>query len=516
MKTASLNTVSLINNVSQDKTLKQGNTEQSSTSFSNVIGNISVANQNAVTSLSNSKAVNTPDSKNTKNAPNTSNAKDSDNAVVKNKLDNCDTVKEETSNQSDVQETQNVASNITTDDKQNPKDVLDESSEKIKNILLDVLKISEEDLESAMGVLGLEYLDCLDKNNLAQLLTQVSGNTDMSVLITDENLYQQFNEVSTLVNDVKGDILAELGITEEELQTTLEQLKSNDLVDDTSTVVKDNVSNTAQTKDTHVIEATAKENVLANVNAKDETSLKQDKAVADVAKEITNETTTKVNTDTSGTQDGNEQQLAGNKEEITAKQSDTLDLNETIDNDFHEYVLGQGKQENIVNTNLENVTLLNEKPKIDVESIVKQIQNQIKVTANMDTTKLEFQLNPEHLGKLTIQIASKEGTVTAQIAAQNLAVKEVIESQIVQLRENMNNQGLKVDAVEVTVESHEFERNLDEGNSSANQEQLTQQEKNSRRQLNYNDLTTLEDLTEEETLIAEMMIGNGNSINYTA
>jgi flagellar hook-length control protein FliK len=329
-------------------------------------------------------------------------------------------------------------------------------------------------------------------------------------------LYQQFNEVSTLLNDVKGDILAELGITEEELLTTLEQLNPKNLVDDTAIEVKANVSSTVPTKDPQVIEAAAKETVLTNVDTKDETSLKQDKTVTDVAKEITNVTTNKVNTDTSTTQDGSEQQLTGNKEEMITKKPDTLELSDTVENDFHQYVLGQGKQENVINNNLENVVPMNQKPTIDIESIVKQIQNQIKVTANMDTTKLEFQLNPEHLGKLTIQIASKEGTVTAQIAAQNLAVKEVIESQIVQLRENMNNQGLKVDAVEVTVESHEFERNLEEGNGSANQEQLAQHEKNGRRQLNYNDLTTLEDLTDEEALIAEMMIGNGNSINYTA
>jgi len=519
MKTASLNTVSLINNVSQDKTLKQGNSEQSGTSFSNVIGSISVANQKTVTNLTNSKATNTTDSKNTKSASNTdstSNPKDSVNAVVKDKLDNCENVNEATSKQSEVQETQNAASDITNDDEQNSKEVLDEASEKIKNILLDVLKISEEDLKSAMEVLGLEYLDCLDKNNLAQLLTQVSGNTDMSVLITDENLYQQFNDVLTLVNDVKTDILAELGITEEQLMTTLEQLNTNNLVDDAATVETDNVTNTSQTKDLQVIVENAKESVLTNVSTKEETIVNQDKTVTDVENEITNVTTTKVNTDTSTTQDGGEQQLAGNKEEVIAKQPDTLELGDTVEKDFHQYVLGQGKQENVVNNNLENVVSMNEKPTVDVESIVKQIQNQIKVTANMDTTKLEFQLNPEHLGKLSIQIASKEGTVTAQIAAQNLAVKEVLESQIVQLRENMNNQGLKVDAVEVTVESHEFERNLDDGSRSAEQQQFEQQQKNSRRQLNYNDLTTLEDLSEDEALIAEMMIGNGNSINYTA
>ena len=78
-----------------------------------------------------------------------------------------------------------------------------------------MLHISEDELEAAMQVLGITYLDCLDKVNLAELLTQVNGGNDTSVLITDESMYQQFNELSAVVDGLKRDLLSQLGLTEE-------------------------------------------------------------------------------------------------------------------------------------------------------------------------------------------------------------------------------------------------------------------------------------------------------------
>lgn len=510
MKTNSVDAVSQFSSASADKTSKQGSLGQTVSNFSNIIDNISSTNQTVVTNLSSEKTNNTVASKNTVNT------------AVKSKVENSDSTSEENSQVNEL-ENQRVSSNITTcEEKLNSTNSLEEASTKIKNILLDILGVSEEDLDSAMQVLGLEYLDCLDKNNLAQLLTQISGNSDISALITDETLYQQLNDAFTLVNGVKEDILADLGITEDELMAALDQVnnkKSSTIVENTVAVVEENKTQDISAKEPSSIVDTAKEIVSNSIVSKSEDStVKQDKAMASVVEEISSDTD-KVKTVTTNTQENSGQQTDDEKEltaklELDSKQSDTVKVDDKTSINYQEYTLGQEKLENVVD-NLKE-TPINQKTSVDVESIVKQIQNQIKVSVNVDTTKMEFQLNPEHLGKLTIQIASKDGIVSAQITAQNLAVKEVIESQIVQLKDNMNNQGLKVDAVEVTVESHEFERNLDERNSNANQEQFEQQEKNSRRQFNYYDSDTLEDMSAEEALIAEMMIGNGNSINYTA
>ena len=85
-------------------------------------------------------------------------------------------------------------------------------------------------------------------------------------------------------------------------------------------------------------------------------------------------------------------------------------------------------------------------------------------------------------------------------------------------------QGIKVEAVEVTVATHEFEQNLD-GNQSANgqaesereQQAQAEAEKSGRRNLNLNDLDGLSGLmSEEERLVAQMMADQGNSVDFKA
>jgi flagellar hook-length control protein FliK len=93
---------------------------------------------------------------------------------------------------------------------------------------------------------------------------------------------------------------------------------------------------------------------------------------------------------------------------------------------------------------------------------MEQIVNQMKVTISQDITSMEMQLNPENLGKIYVNISSEEGVVNAQFRATNEIVKEALEAQIATLRENLNQAGVKVDAIEVTIASHEFERNLEQ------------------------------------------------------
>ena len=88
------------------------------------------------------------------------------------------------------------------------------------------------------------------------------------------------------------------------------------------------------------------------------------------------------------------------------------------------------------------------------------------------------------------------------------------------LRENLEQQGVKVSAVEVTVQSHAFEENLQE-DGSKEQEQLAKemQKQNRRVNVNLNEMT-LDDLqglmSEEDMVIAKMMRDNGNVINIGA
>ena len=154
------------------------------------------------------------------------------------------------------------------------------------------------------------------------------------------------------------------------------------------------------------------------------------------------------------------------------------------------------------------------------QEIIDQITEQIKLTVKADTTEMELQLNPASLGSLKVQISSRAGVLTASFITQNEAVKAAIESQMVQLKENFEQQGLKVEAVEVNVEAHGFERSLDQ--QEREQNRFQEQAKKSGRRISLTGLEESEeelladDMSEGDKIIADMMIRNGNTVDYTA
>ena len=156
---------------------------------------------------------------------------------------------------------------------------------------------------------------------------------------------------------------------------------------------------------------------------------------------------------------------------------------------------------------------------IDTMDLIEQIAENVKVNISQETTSMQMQLNPENLGKVYLEVSAKEGSVHAEISASSEAVRTALEMQIADLRESLNQAGVKVDSIEVTVASHEFERNLEQGQTREEQEGERQQEQSSSRRRNIS-MSSLDDLsglmTEEETLAAQIMRDNGNSVDFTA
>jgi flagellar hook-length control protein FliK len=156
---------------------------------------------------------------------------------------------------------------------------------------------------------------------------------------------------------------------------------------------------------------------------------------------------------------------------------------------------------------------------VDALDLIEQVAENVKVVLANDSTSMEMQLNPENLGKIYLNVSTKEGMVNAQIAAQNEAVKEALETQIATLRENLNQAGVKVDAIEVTVASHEFEKNLEQNEHRGEQQQAEEAsaQPSARRSIRMDSLDELSGLmTEEEILAAQIMKDNGNSVDLTA
>ena len=94
------------------------------------------------------------------------------------------------------------------------------------------------------------------------------------------------------------------------------------------------------------------------------------------------------------------------------------------------------------------------------------------------------------------------------------AVKAVLENQIMQLQDKFDQQNIKVEAIEISVATHGFEQNLQQG-----EEKDTYEEENPRprvRKIDINSLDAVDELPEEDQVVAEMMQLHGNSIDYMA
>lgn len=153
----------------------------------------------------------------------------------------------------------------------------------------------------------------------------------------------------------------------------------------------------------------------------------------------------------------------------------------------------------------------------DTIDIMEQVVEKLKVTITEGLSSMEMTLNPENLGKVYLQISAREGAVHAQIAAANEAVKNVLEAQVAEIQEHLNQAGVKVEAIDVTVAAHEFERNLEQNQKREEQEGEQAQQNGRRRNLNLTSLDELSSvMTEEEMLVAQIMRDNGNSVDLSA
>lgn len=411
----------------------------------------------------------------------------------------------------------NIASKLPKDASEQIETITNE----IKDVLEEKLNVSDEELVQAMEQLGISMLDLTDPTKLTQLVMELTGSQDGSELL----LNPDFQLLTGQVQELFQQLTESLNLTPEEMQQLSEQLKA--LQENTP------IENAEQLQTEDIAEAyqpQTEENVQDNVALTEtkETEVQStitEKNVSDIAKEVDDaaKQTEQAETQTSVSQteetaenqtDGETEMEKGDtntseKQEPEVKsQADTKSEQTQVSYQTTTQTVNNGQTVEVVQT----VT----QTQVDVENILRQISQMTKISVTQAQSSIEMQLNPENLGKVYLQVISKEGAITAQIAAQNEAVKQVLESQIAVLKENMNQQGMKVEAIEVTIASHEFEQNL-EGQQEHTSKGQQEQEKTSRRGINLNRLDELDGLmSEEESLVAKIMQDNGNSVDLTA
>jgi flagellar hook-length control protein FliK len=130
------------------------------------------------------------------------------------------------------------------------------------------------------------------------------------------------------------------------------------------------------------------------------------------------------------------------------KQAAILPKTPVADADVFANLLSQQGMK-IENQTVTDVKSVPSQPVADPYHIASQIIDQAHLVAGAKNTEMIIQLKPEHLGELTFKVSVEGGVVSASFHSNNPEVRSIIESSLYQLKQEMFNQGLKVDNVGV-------------------------------------------------------------------
>lgn len=391
------------------------------------------------------------------------------------------------------------------------KDKTDAFAKDVKDAIKDELDVTDEQIEKAMEDLGLQFLDLTDQSNLAALVTKLSGSEDSASLLVSD----AFPQIVLKVNDLAGGLQEDLGISMEDLQQMAELVTTDVEEAGTTDNLHEPAKATEGTEETMQKTEDVKDTVVAE-EATEQVEIPTEETIEPTKTDETDELVT------AGSKDVTiEKQTDQGQEDATDQDTDAFLKQQTKTEIHPTQDLTPMQAESPITefaSHMEPTVELPTGESVSVQSIIDQIVEASRTTMDGDKTTVEMLLHPEGLGKVLMEVTEENGQVRAHIYTQNEQVKEALENQMFQLKEQMNQSQTKVQSVEISVGTHEFERNLEAGQQNQEQGQEGQNQRPKKmRNLNMNDLDDLQGLmTQEEELVTKMMRDQGNTVNYTA
>lgn len=365
-----------------------------------------------------------------------------------------------------VQQTEDTAAEEPKQEEENGEPdavLLSDVMQQILQQITEQLGVSPEEVLQAMDALGISAEDL--SQNMAALLSELTG-TDQMAVLTDESLYTQVSDLANAVEQTIEELADTLGMDKEQLTTLLQD--------------------SVQNPEKPVI-------VVEQESAAPVTDMQQE-STSD--QEVQTATTTDIEA---------EQPRETKRDEKGNMQQQMQDM--------------QKPAENLQQTQGSAIAAEQTTERFDLQrtqKIIDQIADYVKIHSSEKLTSMEIALNPASLGSVSLHVSSKGGVISAQLYAQDEAVRAALESQVAALKESLEAQGMKVDAIEITEHSHQLEQNLDQ--NGGQQESAEAQKKSGRRLLNLDELPEEEayeeEMTQAEKLQIEMMRMGGNKLNF--
>ena len=401
----------------------------------------------------------------------------------------------------------------------------------------DQLDVPEEQIAFALQQTGLSPLDLLNEEGLTQLVTQVAG-VDETALLTDGELYGDLQALIETADVLKGEIAEDFGLTLEGIEEAFAQ-------------IADDVSLTAQAEQTAVLpagETAGTENTEEGVfafaeHAGDDAELLNPATVrkadgterhADAEGETEADVMLKdgigknqaAQQTQGGTQDGQQMSQQGNRNTGAQTQTAGNAGSDMTQNANAAVNMAEGFL-NAVNeavTATQTVYGAGAPVASEAENVLRQVLEQMRTQVRPGVTELDMQLHPQSLGRVNVNLQAMDGgEMIARFTAQNETVRAALASQMPQLLQRFEEQGIKVNEVQVMVAEHGFNEQRDRNMSREDQrnEQQTGIERAGRMRrisldlanMTADDIASLDD---DQRVEAEMLAAEGTTVNYRA
>ena len=364
-------------------------------------------------------------------------------------------------------------------------DSLETASEEIVQVVKDVLQLTDEEMEELMAQMGITGLALLDISTLQQFVLTATDHTDVSEMLTDEGLAGTFQELVSQLEELG--IADSLGITQEQLAGLVQEA-----VDKGPEAFKDLFAQVAM--DTGVSDEAelvkGRDDEEEPVFTVQSTAQDSDSETVVIKNPSMQEKTSDSESSQSGLQSGHQDKHQGD-DKVSPWQNFTQGLVQAAGETTATQASGRMAQ---------------------MIDIVNQIIEQVKVNLTRETTSMEIQLNPESLGKVNLTVSAKEGVMVANFAVQTEMAKEALESQMHILKEQFDQKGIKVEAVEVTVTDFAFaQSDQTEGGNQGEQQKKAKGKTISMEELQKE----MEADEENEDAERTAAIGSGGNIDYT-
>ena len=357
---------------------------------------------------------------------------------------------------------------------------VDEAADKMLSDTAEELSLTEEELLSVLQSLSLTPADLLTKEGLQQVVLAVSGETDFANFLTDETMFTTLQNLYGELQTTLSELADELGIGTDEVQDFLTALAD-------------------KAGDASALQAEA-------LSAEEFSTEETEDAVTDVEKGSDTESITGDKTASEVNVPGKETGKQTEKETSGEEKSFTGD--KAFDNFAQSFKTGQTQ-------NTQAAAEVTPHFDVETENIIRQITDYMRGNVTDGVSEMDMQLHPASLGSVHIHLEAKEGVLTAQFTAQNESVKAALESQMIQLKDSFEEQGLTVESIEVMVSSQKFDQSYEEAESHANDTGSRSGRQRTRRAGLHVSMED-EELSDEEILAKEVLKGQGSTVEFTA